>query len=510
MTRLFLLLGVLTSPLLATAEVRVSNVYTDHAVLQRERPIHIWGYSAPEEHVTVDFHAQKVQTTATVLGLWEVSLKPERAGGPYTLKISGDSTATPLVRTDLLVGDVWIASGQSNMEMPLKGFSSAPVKESDKEIAAANHPNLRLFLQTRRSSPVPKLDTDNVWQVCTPETAKNFSAVAYFFSRKIMQEEHVPIGIVDATWGGTPAHSWISAEGIAWANLPSVSYDSGAIFRDQGTADAVNDNLKAQDAILTAAGKTPPTHPRVPGSRDGAWNPSGLYNGMIAPFTGMSIRGFLWYQGETDHEGIKALNYSRVFPALIQDWRKHWAEGPLPFLWVQIASYDSPGDGWAQVRDAQRRTLELRNTGMAVALDVGLPKNIHPPDKQTVASRLAQSALGIAYGKNVETSSPDLVDISFEGPAIRAWFSHATGLTSRNRVVGDFEVAGVDGKFVAATATIEHIGDQSTVVASAPTVPSPRYIRYGWAPYVRTYLYNASGLPLGTFTSVSDSAMLVP
>ena len=489
------------------AEVRLPNVYSDHAVLQRDMPIHIWGFAAPAEHVTVQFHNQKMGTITSPLGLWELSLQPEKAGGSYTLHVTGDMSANPVDRNDLLVGDVWFASGQSNMEMPLKGFTGAAVKDSEKEVRTADYPKIRLLLQKKRAAASPMLDTDDTWKICTPDTAKDFSAVAYFFGRRIMQEEDVPVGLIDSTWGGTPAHAWISAEGLAWSNLPSVAIDAGKIVRDQGMADSLRANFKAQDEAMKAAGKPPLARPKFT-DHAGAWNPAALFNGMIAPFTGYTVRGFLWYQGETDHEGIKALNYSRVFPALIQDWRKQWGAGALPFLFVQIASYDSPGDEWADVRDAQRRTLELANTGMAVTLDVGLEKNIHPPDKQTVGARLAQSALGISYGHKVETASPNLAVVGLEGNRIRAYLSHADGLTAKGELT-DFQVAGLDGKFVNASATIEVINGQSTVVATAASVESPRYIRYGWAPYVRTYLYNSAGLPLGTFTSESDAEMQV-
>lgn len=495
---------------LAMAEVRLPHVLSDHAVLQRNQPVRIWGWSGVGERISVSFHNQTLTTQADDLGTWEVWLKPESAGGPYTLKVSGDATKQPLEHTDILVGDVWLASGQSNMEMPLKGFASAPVNNSEKEIAAANHPKIRLLLQTKRTSATPLLDSDDSWTTCTPETAKDFSAVAYFFGRKISEEENVPVGLIDTTWGGTPAHSWISSEGIAWSNLYSVALDAGRIATTEGRTKAIMENYKLQDEAMKAAGQPPANHPALTGGWwNGSWTPSTLFNAMIAPYVNYTVKGFLWYQGETDHEGVKALNYSRVFPALIQDWRKQWGEGNLPFFFVQISSFDG-GNGWAEVRDAQRRTLELVNTGMAVTLDIGLVKNVHPPDKQTVGARLAQSALGMVYGKKVETSSPLFVQATTEGSSIRAWFTHAEGLTTKDPAPGDFEVAGADGKFVPATAKIEKIGEWQTVVATAPGIVHPQYVRYGWNPVVKSYLYNSAGLPMSTFTSQSDAQMLVP
>jgi len=505
--RLFSLL-VCFMPLAAAAEVRLPRVFSDHAVLQRDKPVRIWGWSSAAENVTVKFHDQTMATRADMYGRWEAWLKPEKAGGPYTLTVSGDATAAPLQRSDILIGEVWIASGQSNMEFPLAGFPGAPLKDGDKEIAAASHPNIRLLVQTKRSTMIEAADSDNVWTLCTPETARNFSAVAYFFGKKIAEEENVPVGLIDSTWGGTPAQSWMSAAGIAGAELHSLELEAASVERASATAASIKTEYAVEDAAAKAAGKPPVVHPGLSTDRP-QWMPSALYDGMIAPYVNYTIRGAIWYQGETDHDiPNRALYYSRVFPALIQDWRRQWREGDFPFLFVQISSFDG-GEGWATVRDAQRRTLELVNTGMAVTLDLGLVKNVHPPDKQTVGARLAQTALGSVYGQKVETASPLFVQATTEGSGVRAWFSHAEGLTSPDTAIGDFEVAGADGKFVAATAKIEKVGDWETVIASAPDVAAPVYIRYGWTPVVKSYLYNASGLPMSTFTSQSDVDMLL-
>ena len=394
------------------------------------------------------------------------------------------------------MGDVWIASGQSNMEFPLKGFTGAPLKNSEAEIAAANQPDLRLLLQKKRTSATVLADTQDTWTQCTPDTAKNFSAIAYFFGRELSQKEHVPIGLIDSTWGGTPAHAWISDAGIAAAHLPSVATDAARIARDQGMADQLRSIYAAKDEASKAAGLPLPTHPRIPNDHGGSWAPATLYNAMIAPYTKYAIKGAIWYQGETDASAERAPNYKRVFSALIEDWRQQWAQGDFPFLFVQISSFGSGAD-WGTLRDAQRRTLELTNTGMAVTVDVGLSDNIHPPDKQTVATRLAQSARAMVFGEKIESASPAFVQATTEGPAIRAWFSHADGLTSKGQPLTGFEVAGDDQKFVAATGTIDH----ATILVSAPSVRMPRYVRYAWTGTVTSYFYNSSGLPAGSFTS---------
>lgn len=479
----------------AVAQLRLPNVFSDHAVLQRDRPIHVWGWSAPAETVTVVFHGQSVSASADRFGLWELWLRPEAAGGPYRLRVAGSSTQTALERSDVLVGDVWIASGQSNMQFPLKGFATAPLKNSAQEIAAATHPQIRLLLQKQRTAALPLTDQDSVWSLCSPETATEFSAVAYFFGRELSAKEHVPIGLIDSTWGGTPAHAWISSEGIALANLTSVYTDGAAILRDQGRADMIRDQLAA---LGNYEGK--PAARRVPGQHFGSWNPSALFNGMIAPYVNYTIKGVIWYQGESDHQTPRAQNYSRVFPALIADWRRQWAQHALPFLYVQISSYKD-GDAFGDVRDAQRRTLDLRNTGMAITLDVGQADNIHPPDKQTVGSRLALIARNTVYGEAVESQSPTFAGATIEANSIRVWFTHADGLHPGSSNLGNFEVAGEDHKFVPAEAKLESVSGQMTILATAPQLRNPKYVRYGWSPVVTHFLYNASDLPAGTFTS---------
>ena len=499
--RLILRYLVFALPLNAVAAVQLPTLFSDHAVLQRDQPVHIWGTGLEGEKVTVRFHDQTVTAQTDPFGNWEAWLRPEAAGGPYTLTVTGDATTAPLERKDILVGDVWLASGQSNMEFPLDGFTGAPMKDSEKEIANANHPKIRLLLQKKATSDVPMTEASDPWTECTPETARHFSAVAYFFGREISEKENVPVGLIDTTWGGTPAHSWISPQGLAANNLTSVFVDAGYIAQDQARANQTKAFYAAEDAALKAAGKPVPTHPHVNTDHGGSWAPGTLYNAMIAPYTRFSIKGALWYQGETDSDAKRAPYYWRVFPALISDWRQQWGEGDFPFFFVQISSFGSPAPGWPVVRDAQRRTLSLRHTGMAVTVDVGLPGNVHPPDKQTVGHRLALNARATVYGEKIEYSSPEFLQATPESGSMRVWFTHADGLTAKGEEVGGFELAGDDHNFVPATAKIEKIGDSNTVLVSAPQVAFPRYVRYDWSGVVTTFLYNSAGLPAGTFTS---------
>lgn len=498
-----LFLSTLLGVPVAEAEVRFPHVISDHAVLQREHPIHLWGHATAGAHLSARFHNQTVAALADGYGRWSLYLAPEAAGGPYTLTVSGDGA--PATVSDLLVGDVWFASGQSNMEITLSGFGpTTPIKDAAKEIAGANQPGIRLLVVDKKSSDFPLNDVPNTWTTCTPETARHFSAIAYFFGREISAKEKVPIGLIDSTWGGTPADPWVSLDtlGSDPRLLPALA--SRAEFTDNlGDLDNMVAQEKQQDAEAKAAGKPAPSHPWHP--EQGSWLPAGLYNGMIAPFAPLTIKGFLWYQGETNSQPGRAQPYRTLFPALIADWRRHFAQGNLPFYFVQISSFNSPGENWGLVRDAQRRTLDVANTAMAVTLDVGQFDNVHPPDKQTVAARLALAARHLSYGEDVAYQGPlyreTTTELAADGSAVlRVWFDHATGLSSQGQPVTGFEVAGTNHHFAPAKARV----DGTTVVVQAPTGMAPVYVRYDWASFPEHTLFNGEGLPTSTFTSEYD------
>lgn len=492
----------LTAAMVASAfgAVRLPKMISDHAVLQRDRPIHIWGWATPGAHLVARFHAQTVASDADALGKWNLYLQPEAAGGPYELAISGDGGEVKV--SDLLVGDVWFASGQSNMEMPLGGFpGSAVVKDGEKEIAAASNPRLRLLVVPLKSSDIPLNDIGASWTECKPETAKHFSAVAYFFGREIAAKENVPIGLIDSAWGGTPADAWVSMTTLGSDPALLPAFASRATFADEQLDLAVTIAAeKRADADAEAAGKPKPSHPWHPNPE--SWQPAGLYNAMVAPFTPLALKGFLWYQGETNASHDRAPVYDKLFAALIGDWRSHFAQGSLPFLFVQISSFHTSGEDWALVREQQRRTLNVANTAMAVTLDVGTADNVHPPDKQTVGARLALAARSVAYGEAVAYRGPSFRQATSElgkdgAIAMRVWFDHADGLTYRGKPSTGFELAGADRHFVPAQAQVEG----ETVVVSTPTVKQPVFVRFGWSSVVDNNLYNTAGLPASTFTS---------
>lgn len=504
------LLGVVALGLgawVCQAEVRLPHVISDHAVLQRGRPIHIWGWASPGAHLQVEFHQQRVAAEVNNIGKWSLWLAPEAAGGPYVLSITGDGPETRV--NDLLVGDVWFASGQSNMEMPLSGFPpTASVKDAAKEIAASTNPRIRLLLVEERSSDFPLNDLEESWTLCTPETAKDFSAVAYFFGREIAARENVPIGLIDSSWGGTPADSWISMDTLGTNAELFPAFASRARFADKLTD--VDDVIEAElreDAEAKAAGKAAPDHPWHP--YETSWLPAGLFNGMVAPYIDYTIKGFLWYQGEANSSFERAPAYRTLFPALIADWRAQFKQGNLPFLYAQISSYNSPGENWGEIRDAQRRALTVTNTAMAVTTDVGDYNNVHPADKQTVAFRLALAARAMVYGERLAYQPPlfreTTMELQADGTtALRVWFDHADGLTANGKPITGFEVAGVDHKFVAAQARL----DGETVVVSSVAMAHPVYVRYAWPSYFGGALYNAAELPASTFNS--DASPLRP
>ena len=486
-----LLLGVIT----CHAEVRLPKLLASHMVLQRDQPIHLWGWADPDEKVTAEMD-QKTQSTVTdAMGHWHIYLPALKAGGPFRLTVKGTNEIS---LDDVLIGDVWFASGQSNMEMPLKGFTGAVIKNSEDEIRHAGHADMRLFRTPKRSSDFPLPDYDAQWTECTPETAAEFSAVAYFFGREIAKDEHVAIGLIDSTWGGTPAEAWVSMDGLAAdASLMPVFAEWARMANDTAETKAMLKAEKREDEAAAQSGRPKPHHDWHPAAE--SWQPAGLYNGMVAAAVNYPMKGVIWYQGESNSKLSRANLYERIFTTLIGDWRAHWQEGNFPFLFVQLANFSSSqNESYNTIREAQRRSLAVANTGMAVTIDIGNPENVHPADKQDVGTRLALATEAIAYGKKVEFAGPMFRATSVEGAVMRVWFDHVTGgLKAHGDMLTGFEMAGTDRKFVPALAQI----DGETVTLSAEGVVSPKFARYGWANAPVVNLFNGEGLPASPFTS---------
>jgi sialate O-acetylesterase len=439
------------------AEVKLAGVFGDNMVLQRDMPVPVWGSADKGEVVTVQIANETDSVRADENGRWKVTLDKLQVGQSLEMTVIGE-TGGGITLKNILVGDVWICSGQSNMEMGVGACDHA--KE---EIAAADYPNIRLFTVPRKQAAEPTTEVKSQWLPCTPanigaEDWSSFSAAAYFFGRQLNKELNVPIGLIHTSWGGTPAEFWTSRKA-----------------------------LEADPALKPLA----------------QGESSCLYNGMIAPLIPFAIRGAIWYQGESN--AGRAYKYRTLFPAMIRNWRTDWGQGDFPFAFVQIAPFDY-GDAnpacWAELCEAQAMTLKaVPNTGMAVTVDIGDVKDIHPRNKQDVGKRLALWALANVYGKDVVYSGPVYKSMAVEGNKIRVQFENVGGgLVARDgKPLGEFTVAGEDQKFVPATAEID--GD-SVVVASAE-VASPVAVRFAWRDDTQPNLSNKDGLPAGPFRTDS-------
>jgi len=489
MKRYFCLLLLISG--LASAEIKLPMLLSDGAVLQRDLPLHFWGTADPAEQVSVTFVGNSGSAKADSLGYWHVYLPPAKAGGPYEVVIQGSNR---IVLHDILVGDVWVASGQSNMEFPMRLLQNA-----EKEIAAASHPNIRLLTVNRSHSEYPLRELlAKPWVHCSAESVRDFSAVAYYFAREISQKEKVPVGVIGSWWGGTLAESWTSLEALSYdpALMPIFAVRARRMQKQADVAilkkqeDAEREAARAQGLPLQWQWHPDPE----------MWEPAGLFNAMIAPLTAYPIRGVIWYQGESNSmlEGSPNL-YGRQFETLIRDWRRHWGFGDFPFLYVQIANFKSTdAEDWATIREGQRQALALRNTGMAVTVDIGNPDDVHPLDKVDVGHRLALIARAITYGETIEYSGPMVREVTRDGNAIRIWFDHAgSGLMMKGAALTSFEVAGADGKFQPAEARI----DADTILASSSAVGNPVAVRYGWANGPECNLFNKEGLPASPFSA---------
>lgn len=503
MNRRSFVLCLLLPATAATAQITLPKVLSDHMVAQRDAPVHVWGLAPPGESVSVTFRGQTESATSNALGHFNVYLKPGAAGGPFEMRIDGTpvgaagdaGTAQRVIIHDILVGDVWLASGQSNMAFPLREAATAA-----NDLPRAGIPGLRLMIVDQKAAAYAQNDVSTAgWAASTPQAAKDFSAVAWYFAREIHEREHVPVGIIDSTWGGTVAEAWVRLTALGEdPALNPLFATRGRMLDRAADADAEQKDEQRQIAEATAAGKPAPPFPWHPPLE--TWGPGNLWNGMIAPLTPMPIKGVIWYQGESNSALERYPLYDRIMRTLIEDWRREWAEGPFPFYYVQISNFTSTRlEDWAALRQQQVQTLALRNTAMAVTIDIGNPENVHPTDKVDVGHRLALAARALTYGETgLEYSGPMFRQATTEGSSIRAWFDHAGGLTAKGGEVTSVEVAGRDGKFYPATAKVE--GD--TLVGSSSEVPAPVAIRYGWANSPQCNLFNGDGLPASPFTSL--------
>jgi len=488
-------LVALVAVLPAWAEVRLPAIISDHMVVQAGVPVKVWGWADDKETVEVSIGGKSASAVSD--GTWNVELPALKAGAIHELTVKG--AANSITVQDVLVGEVWIGSGQSNMQWSVK-LSSNP----DAEIAAAQYPGIRLFDVPRTVATAPQDDVKATWKVCTPENIAEFSAVLYFFGRELHTTLNTPVGLIHTSWGGTPAESWASRPALeADPDLKRIVDAWDKKLADYPAAKAAHDVAVAQwekdAADAKAKGQPEPKKPSAPQGPDSSWLASGLYNAMIHPLIHFPVQGSVWYQGESN--AGRAYQYRKLFPAMIQDWRRAWGQDKFSFYFVQLANFletkPEPGDStWAELREAQNMTLSLPDTGQAVIIDIGEAKDIHPKNKQDVGKRLALNALAKDYGKRVQFSGPTYKSMSVKGNVVTLKLDHAKGLVAKGgeKLTG-FAIAGADKKFVWADATIKG----KKIVVSSPNVAEPVAVRYAWADNPVCNLYNAAGLPASPF-----------
>jgi len=477
------------------AEVKLPFLFSDGMVLQRNAPVRVWGDAAPGEKVAVEFRGEVKAASASSLGHWEVFFTPKSEGGPFELTVKATNKIT--VR-DVLVGDVWVASGQSNMELPL--LRSDNGKEVIKN---ASNKYIRVFRVSKFGSEYPLNDgkADAQWSVISSESTPELSAVAYYFALEIEAKEHVPVGVISSLWGGTVIESWISLEALASDSSLSPIFAARAQMMRTRDDDARIDNKeKALKEEARVAGKPEPSFPWRP--YPAMWAPAQLFNAMIAPISRYTIKGVIWYQGESNSQKMRAPGYEKLYermlPLMIRDWREHWGQGDFPFVYVQLPNFKSwDGEDWPTIREAQRKALSIRNAAMVETIDLGNPDDVHPTNKQPVGHRLALAARNLAYSEKVEWSGPLYRQVTREDGALRVWFDHAEGLKSNSKDVLGFEIAGDDGVYYSAIAKIEG----STILVSSDKVKDPVAVRYGWANNPTVNVVNADGLPASPFSS---------
>jgi len=489
------------SPALEARELKPATVFSDHMVLQREKPVPIWGRGDPGEVVTVHFAGQTKTATTTPDGKWQVHLDPLMASAaPQTLTIQSNSQSGRRREvTDVLVGEVWLGSGQSNMAMAVNR-----AQNFDTEQAAANLPLIRMFREESGATPTLNPDAAGKWTVCSPDTVGTFSATLFFFGREVNRELGVPVGLINSSVGGTPIESWIAEDvqasvpelqaAVAAAHKGDAEFDEARAKADYAKA---LDRWQQQVARAKAAGGPPPRRPRDPVEQRARRGGLGdLFNGKIHPLIPFALRGLLWYQGEANAQPGKGELYQHQLPLLVQDWRARWGE-ELPFAWVQLPNFERTGDGWMLVREAMLKSLQLPQTGMAITLDIGEPRDIHPRNKQEVGRRLALWALGTVYRRDVRaTSGPLLANQRVQGSEVVLTFDHATGgLKASTDFLRGFEIASEDRQWKPASARIQG----NTVIVTTPDVTRPVAVRYAWAANPEASLFNAAGLPASPF-----------
>lgn len=438
------------------ANVTLPSIFSDHMVLQQNDEVKFWGWANPGEEVVVkpSWSTGEYKVIATNQAFWELKVNTPKAGGPFFIIIKGTNE---IVLKDILIGEVWLCSGQSNMEMSANwGINN------EEEIEKANHPNIRFFTVPKVSATAPQINLPGNWEVCTPETMINSSAAAYFFAQRLQEDlKDIPIGLVISAWGGTPAEIWMP-----------------------------EDVIEENTLLAEAANKLTPVE-------WGPTEPARAFNSMIHPIIGYNIAGTLWYQGESN---VGSTVYDKTFEALIKSWRTLWKKD-FPFYFVQLSpyNYEESDFGGVEIRNAQRKILnQVSNTRMVVTSDISTIDDIHPKDKKPVGVRLANLALAYHYKTyDALVNSPLYRNISVKKQTVTIQFDYAEGLYFNNKKMSLFEVAGEDGIFYPAKAKIIN----ETVEVKSKEVAHPKMVRFAWGNTIQSNLFNKSNLPASSFTT---------
>ena len=469
----------------AMAEVKLPNIFTDSMVLQQKQENRIWGKDNPGQAVTISVGETKLTATTDAAGNWEAKLPAMEVGAPLTITVVGSSTKTI---SDVLVGEVWVCSGQSNMQ-----WSVAQSNDPDLERLAANYPNIRMinFPQTGSQEPIWSHD-DRKWKVCNPENVPQFSAVGYFFARQIHQTTGVPIGMVNNAWGGSACEAWVNPELLKSDGRFNKMMDnwSANAARFKTLSDKKDRSKEEEDQLKNLGNQM-----------RGNQRPANIYNGVLKSHLGYGIKGAIWYQGESN--ASRAYQYRELFPLMIKNWRERWGQGDFPFYYVQLADFKNenptPGESdWAELREAQTMTMDrLPNVGEAVIIDLGEGKDIHPRNKLGVGMRLAAWALANQYGLEVPHRSPRYREMKIEGDKAILSFAHVEGWRPFDVPAPlGFTIAGEDKVFHSAAAKILPDG---RIEVSSPSVPKPLAVRYAWADNPVVNLYSNQDFPLTPF-----------
>ncbi len=456
-----LMLFLIAFTLSLSAEIKLPSIFGDNMVLQQQTNAAIWGKATPNSTISVraSWNNRSVTTRADSEGRWKLKVPTPAAGGPYTVIISDGK---PVTLRNVMIGEVWVCSGQSNMEMPMKGYRNQPITGSNEFIATSANNSIRLITVPRVTSLTPLDDFNGSWKTCEPGNVAEFSATAYFFGLMLNNALNVPVGLICTSWGGTRIEPWISEDGhknFDWVKLPDKTQKP--------------DNLSAQ-------------------------TPTVLFNAMINPLVGYGIRGAIWYQGESNRN--EPVQYQKLMPGLADNWRSVWDIGVFPLYYVQIAPFDYGPTGLnsAFLREAQLKAVkDGTNMGMACIMDTGEKDNIHPADKKAAGDRLAYLALAKTYGmQGFACEGPLLKEMAVEGPLVKLTFDNApNGLTSFGKELSNFEVAGANKRFYPATAFITNSG----VTLFSPVVNEPAAVRYAFKDFVIGDLFNIEGLPASSF-----------